>query len=723
MGKKQLAILSVIAGISLFTYNVVKATNSVQGSSNLTYIPANVSGASVGIETPKSVQSGSSSRSSSLPSAPVKVQQKSNSKTISKLVEIKSQPLPQLRTNLSIQEQKKVVPEYFAINQAIVLYEGGKYVASVSTLQTIVDKMDSKDPMLNYTEYLLAKSYFQSGEYTRAIEWAKKTEYAPYEMQELLSLSYLNLGREEMSDKYDKELFINGYKASATLYEKRALQRLAANSNYYKIVISVMYDENFSKLSQLTTPDLQKISNYFIGVSDYKSALAVDNELINRDNDFYIKEQKLYLLYALKQYVTAENYGLQLINERASNACYYYIGLSYQRQGNLTKATEFISKMQGATIETEKNQLLGRYAYLQKNYAEAIPYLKNQSDSSSLEMLIECYEKIGNIAEANNAKQRILNEYPTLDLCAFYRYQAYESSKDTKYLQQIIRYNLNSYYYEYALENLKISAPVNDYPIVKVHSEYSTLTLQVEALLSMKFYQGANMLIQNSGIASKNIFYYIYLQTQVNNAQGNYGSSVNLAVQNFRAIYQYSNFIPLIFPNYYFEAVNLAAKKTGVSPALIYAIIRQESAFNRGAISSASAYGLMQLTVPTARGYDPDATREKLLDASYNIDLGSQNIAKLMKRFNGNILKVAAAYNAGPGAVARWEKENPNLLDRQIPYQETQNYVRKIINNYDKYSRLYYSDSNMVGKYLVLPPAVTSPLIENGVSEKAINVQ
>ncbi|MCX5773459.1 MAG: lytic transglycosylase domain-containing protein, partial [Fusobacteria bacterium] len=340
-----------------------------------------------------------------------------------------------------------------------------------------------------------------------------------------------------------------------------------------------------------------------------------------------------------------------------------------------------------------------------------------QSDNSSLEMLIECYEKSGQASLANETKQKIMRAYPTLDLCAYYRFQEYTATKNQKYLQEIIKYNLNSYYYEYALENLGISAPINNYPIEKVGSEYKSLTLQIEALLSMKFYVGANMLLQNSGLESQNIFYFVYLQTQIYNAQEKYASSLNLAIKHFRTIYAYSNFVPLIFPNYYSQEVAAAAKKTDLPPSLIYAIIRQESSFNRGASSPASAYGLMQLTLPTAKGYDTGVTRDKLLTAGYNIDLGSQNLEKLMNRYNGNILKVAAAYNAGPGAVSRWEKENPTLRDSDIPYQETQNYVRKIINNYDKYNRLYYSDTNMVGKYLTLPPVVTSPLVEGSVGK------
>ncbi|MCX5773900.1 MAG: hypothetical protein NTX05_04750 [Fusobacteria bacterium] len=369
MRKKQLIIISIIM-LSIGIYGANGGATTISGSSELTYTPVKpkttnlVKECSVAGITPSSKIK---TFESSMPTF-VKISKLGTVQSKSVVSTLKSERLPTLRTNLTVKEQKSVVPEYFAINQGIILYEEKKYPEATTTFEGILKGMSSSDLLKSYVEYYLAKSYFQNGEYIRAIEWAKRTNDSPYEMKEVISLSYQKLNRNEMSEKCDRELFINGYRSSASTYEKRALQRLSKDSIYYQNVVSVMYEENFSALSTLTTPDLQKISNYFIGISDNKSALAVDNELLKRDNERYIQEQKLYLLYSLKQYVAAEKYGLELLKRESSNSVNYYIGLSNQRQGNLAKATEYIEKLQGGSVEREKTQLLGRYAYLQKNY-------------------------------------------------------------------------------------------------------------------------------------------------------------------------------------------------------------------------------------------------------------------------------------------------------------------------------------------------------------------
>ena len=130
-------------------------------------------------------------------------------------------------------------------------------------------------------------------------------------------------------------------------------------------------------------------------------------------------------------------------------------------------------------------------------------------------------------------------------------------------------------------------------------------------------------------------------------------------------------------------------------PALMHAIIRQESEFYAGARSSAGALGLMQIMPKTAKylagrvGLKYDK-RRMLKDEVYNIRLGTKYVQELLKSFRGSVVLSIAAYNAGPGSVKRWIKSygdprrrgiDPLVWIEMIPYEETRNYVRRVLSN------------------------------------------
>lgn len=129
---------------------------------------------------------------------------------------------------------------------------------------------------------------------------------------------------------------------------------------------------------------------------------------------------------------------------------------------------------------------------------------------------------------------------------------------------------------------------------------------------------------------------------------------------------------------------------------LIYAIIKAESNFNQEAVSHREAKGLMQLMYSTAediaKRVDIELNEDNILDPEININLGTKYISMLIQKYN-NINLALAAYNAGSGNVDGWIEKGTLKSDgsdiENVPFSETNNYVRKILRDYEIYKQIY----------------------------------
>jgi soluble lytic murein transglycosylase len=156
--------------------------------------------------------------------------------------------------------------------------------------------------------------------------------------------------------------------------------------------------------------------------------------------------------------------------------------------------------------------------------------------------------------------------------------------------------------------------------------------------------------------------------------------------------------LKVLFPVNYWPLIKRYATERQLDPYMMAALIAQESTFTADVRSAANAYGLMQLLPSTGRQYARSLQMNRrfsvgmLTTAETNLRMGTAYFADLVHQFGG-VHYALATYNAGPNRVSRWISERPGI-DRDefvddIPFPETQNYVKKILGTAEDYRRLY----------------------------------
>ena len=164
--------------------------------------------------------------------------------------------------------------------------------------------------------------------------------------------------------------------------------------------------------------------------------------------------------------------------------------------------------------------------------------------------------------------------------------------------------------------------------------------------------------------------------------------------------------LKVLYPVNYWPLIRRYSNERQLDPYLVAALIAQESTFTADVKSAANAYGLMQLLPSTGRQYARALKLSKrfslsmLTTAETNIKMGTAYFADLVRQFGGAHYALAT-YNAGPNRVARWISERPGVERDEfiddIPFPETQNYVKRILGTAEDYRRLYGSESAVNG--------------------------
>ena len=189
------------------------------------------------------------------------------------------------------------------------------------------------------------------------------------------------------------------------------------------------------------------------------------------------------------------------------------------------------------------------------------------------------------------------------------------------------------------------------------------------------------------------------------------GDQVNALLSLAKSYPDYAQMFPeemgreewdIFYPLTNWNDIKYWGKQRNLDPYQIAGVIRQETIFDPNAKSSANAYGLMQLLIPTAQsmarkyGSQASITGTSLFNPQLNIELGTAYMRDQLTKY-GRVEYMAVAYNAGPGRVVQWAKILPFEIDEyveEIPFRETKGYVQGVIRNSAQYRRLYDENGN-----------------------------
>lgn len=150
----------------------------------------------------------------------------------------------------------------------------------------------------------------------------------------------------------------------------------------------------------------------------------------------------------------------------------------------------------------------------------------------------------------------------------------------------------------------------------------------------------------------------------------------------------------LIYPTYFADLIVPYAQRGGIDPALLFALVRQESTFNPLSVSRVGAYGLTQVMPQTGSGIARDLAvgefrQRDLLSPYISIRFGAYYYGQLLRYFDGNIFYALGGYNGGPGNAKKWVRHDVDLGVEAITLSETSLYVRTVYAQYNRYLSIY----------------------------------
>ena len=431
------------------------------------------------------------------------------------------------------------------------------------------------------------------------------------------------------------------------------LQKADINENWALDVKNSYAMKNLPRAKFLTENGLQKRSQYvpdkdiYDAIDIYLKLANSKNEAINRLLGLSGGKGRDYLL----------NLKCQNSPQNEKAGCYSNLYLKYP---NGQFSADALSNIFFAKIKSGD---------LQNARKVGMDHLKKFPNSNSAPMVMywlgKIAEKTNNYDEYTSYYKSVINKYPD----SYYAYRAYLKLSH--------------------IQGPLITGYINPKPVAYPY-KYTRSNIIVK-LVDLKDYDVVNELTDDDFVRS----WVLY-------KKGDYSHSMLVARDAMEKIEQKPDKFDLrwrlIYPVIFYDDVLKYVKLTGNNAPLILSLIREESYFDPLAQSSVGASGLMQIMPATASEINSKMglglnVSEALFNPYQNIELGNYYYLFLKRNLEGYDISSIAAYNGGIGSIQHWKTSlhynDTDEFVEQIPYPETQNYVKKVFRTYWNYIRIY----------------------------------
>lgn len=599
------------------------------------------------------------------------------------------------------------IGEYKAFIQAKNLYLSGDFDQAKIKFENFIEVYkDSKLVNSHYPDYYIAMNYYEIGELKNALKYLDSSIYDPKYLKLLefkksnffefrrgfyLGEIYSRLGYSTNAHYQYLTLIKDYYSPDLEPFEKKALNILASKNPYYNHILDIKYKNNYENIDKLKSDDLKMIGHYLYSKGLFLEFYKAYKESIN--SSFDNKEMVIGTLNILEE---ANQYDLmiELIKNQFSSGntdsdYYYYLGNALKKSDKPLEAIEKYKLVDKSPYLERSIYSIGRIYFILENYEEAILWSKKLNNDKAHELLTRSYFKSSQMDLFKESAIKYIQAYPNSNLAGYYRNMLYNESKNPNYLNWIIKHNLNSYYYQVAFNITKTARVLEEYPVNykrRIYKDSLTLLDQLAEL------GDPQLLIIESDTLNfpEDKVFETFVKTSYLEKIKLYDLAMKSSLSAEEEFSKYSNLHSYLYPKYYNNLVKKYSKKYDVEEALIFSLIKEGSKFDSDLISKGTYLGLMQLDLKTARLYDPDITTKKLLNPEVNIAIGVKHLEYLLSNFDNNISLSIASFYDGEKVISSWKLDKNGDIDvEQIPYSDSQEFIKKVITNYYRYKSLY----------------------------------
>lgn len=602
------------------------------------------------------------------------------------------------------------IGDYLLFNEAKLLSEKGDYTKANLKFRTLEKSYPSSNIVKsNYYTFFYALNLYKLKNYDEAINYMEKAVYSPNYLKGknyfflkrnyFLATFHLENNNPNKARPYLINLLLEDLSSLKNIYEGFTFENLVNEDIRFSLLYNIKNKNDFSKLYYFTDLELIKIGKFFLKAKNYNAATHLFSYLYSKNE----RNNEVLSLYLKTLYLSNNNKTLLTVSDKmlkTSNIAeiYYYRGKIFAQEKdynksiyNLKQVLLFFPNYKDNTYNLDARESLFNIYSALDSYQDIINLSKHIKSPTKNEqmIIINTYFKLKKYNDGIKESVNFIKKYPfsyqsnylflllnSLDLDKDSNnkisekidlFSAIPSIKLTGEMVNTI-INNNKYYY------LNLKEINNNSELKKLHK---IAQLKDSNLLQLE--------IDNTKLLSGSNTTKIFLLTQMFEAGDFYHLAYLNSIKNSSNFYKYRNLITFLYPQYYKELVSKAAVTYNVPEDMIFTIIQFSSAFNKEKISETNKYGLMQININSNSLNSIDS----LLNPSYNIDKGTFELQKLLKKNQNNKIATLIEYLYGKKIKDNIYFENDDFYLDRISDGKLKEELSNLLLTYLFYKALY----------------------------------